>query len=202
MAGSVGVRPGAGSAAAPIAATVSGMHYELVDVEHAPRGLLRITIDRIAGQAYSTGESASITVEDCEQVTRQLQYALEVDGIDYERLEVSSPGLDRPLRHAADFVRHVGQDISLVLKTPLAGRKNFRGLLQGRDGGEGDWSLVFHDGQAEQQLNFKLEELRDARLVPVLDFKGRESGRKARRERRRTGAQDASATVDDGGKVR
>jgi ribosome maturation factor RimP len=190
--------PGVGRRAA-IEATVSGLHYELVDVEHAPRGLLRITIDRIAGQVYPSGEGMFITVDDCEQVTRQLLFALEVDGIDYERLEVSSPGLDRPLRTAGDFSRHVGQEVSLTLKLPIGSRKNFRGVLQGQDG---DWGLVFHDGKADQLLGFKLEELREARLVPVLDFKGRESGRKQRREKRRAAAVDAAAPGVDGGKVR
>ncbi len=180
-----------------IESTVAGLHYELVEIEHAARGLLRITIDRIAGQVYPTGESISVTVDDCEAVTRQLRYVLEVEGIDYERLEVSSPGLDRPLKTEGDFARHVGAEITLVLKMPLAGRKNFRGRLQGDSSG---WSLVFHDGKAEQQLNFKLEELREIRLVPVLDFKGHESGRKLRRERRRAAA--APAAADDGGKVR
>jgi len=57
-----------------------------------------------------------VTVEDCEKVTRQLQFALEVDGIEYRRLEVSSPGIDRPLRHAQDFERFVGMVIDITLE--------------------------------------------------------------------------------------
>jgi ribosome maturation factor RimP len=106
-------------------------------------------------------------------VTRQLQYALEVDGVDYARLEVSSPGLDRPLRHAADFERYAGQAIRLTLKQPLAGRKHFQGLLGHAPGAPGGWQLVFEDGNSEQVLAFALDELREARLVPVVDFKGR-----------------------------
>jgi hypothetical protein len=74
--------------------TVFGLNYDIVDIERAPRGLLRIYIDRRVGQLYPAGESDLVVVEDCELVTRQLQYSLEVDGVEYNRLEVSSPGLD------------------------------------------------------------------------------------------------------------
>lgn len=172
---------------------MTGLHYALVEVERSGRGLLRVTIDRVPGQRYPTGDGDALTVDDCEAVTRQLQYALEVDGIDYDRLEVSSPGLDRPLRTAADFERHVGAEITLALKAPLGGRKHFRGRLQPGVEGSGDWGLVFHDGKAEQLLGFALDELREARLVPVLDFKGRDSGRKARRQARQQQRQGPSA---------
>ena len=63
-----------------IAATVTGLGFELVDIERAQRGLLRVFIDRIPGRAYAlAGEF--VTVEDCEQVTRQLQYVLEVEAL-------------------------------------------------------------------------------------------------------------------------
>ncbi|MDE2613724.1 MAG: ribosome maturation factor RimP [Burkholderiales bacterium] len=153
-----------------VAATVEGLGYELVDLERAPRGLMRVTIDRRAGHAYAE-PGAAVTVGDCEQVTRQLQYALEVDGVDYARLEVSSPGLDRPLHHGADYARFVGARVRLTLREPLAGRKHFEGILGAGTGG--GWQLVFEDGKAEQVLGFTLDEVREARLVPVLDFKGR-----------------------------
>jgi ribosome maturation factor RimP len=167
-----------------VEAAVTALHYEVVEIERAARGLLRVTIDRVPGRMYPTGEGDALTVDDCEAVTRHLQYSLEVDGIDYERLEVSSPGLDRPLRTAVDFERHVGSEITLTLKAPLAGRKHFRGRLQAGSEGSGDWGVVFHDGKAEQLLGFALDEVREARLVPVLDFKGSESGRKAKRQAR------------------
>jgi len=164
--------------------TVAGLGYDLVEVERAPRGLLRVTIDRQPGRAYpvrhAVAEDGSpvldagefITVDDCETVTRQLQYALEVDGMDYQRLEVSSPGLDRPLKRVGDYARFSGQDVSLTLKLPFQGRKNWRGTLQPQDAGDG-WRLVFDEGQGEQALDFQLDEVREAHLVPVLDFKGR-----------------------------
>jgi len=79
--------------------TVTGLGFDLVDVERSAGGLLRVTIDRLPGQAYSTGPGEAVVVEDCEIVTRQLQYLLEVEAVDYARLEVSSPGLDRPLKN-------------------------------------------------------------------------------------------------------
>jgi ribosome maturation factor RimP len=156
--------------------TVQGVHYELVDIERAAHGLLRVYIDRIPGWPYALpGEF--VTVEDCELVTRQLQYALEVAGADYARLEVSSPGLDRPLRTEADYARFAGQQVSITLKLPFEGRKIFKGLL-GR-GEQGGWMLQFSTGKTEQVLGFGLDEVREARLVPVLDFKGRRGAKPA-----------------------
>lgn len=156
---------------AAVEKTVTGLGYELVDVERGARGLLRVFIDRVPGHDYASGAGEFITVDDCEQVTRQLQYVLEVEGAAYERLEVSSPGLDRPLKRESDYRRFVGSEIDLTLKMPLAGRKKFRGLLVER-AGEG-WRLEFHDGKADQALDFTLDEVREAQLVPVIDFKGR-----------------------------
>jgi len=149
--------------------TVSGLGYELVDLERSGRGLLRVFIDRLPGHPYLDG-GEFVTVEDCEAVTRQLQYVLEVEQCDYERLEVSSPGLDRPLKKPADYERFAGSEVDLTLKLPFAGRKKFRGRLSA----EGEaWRIVFNDGKADQALDFTLDEVREARLVPVVDFKGR-----------------------------
>ncbi len=174
------------------------MGYDIVDVERSTGGLLRVTIDRRSGRDYPTGASEAVTIEDCEAVTHQLQYALEVDGVAYERLEVSSPGLDRPLRKEADVARFVGEAAEVTLKAPLQGRRKFRGLLAARDGG---WRLVLDDrvgmprdsreraprragaktpagaapaaADTVATLDFEWSEVREARLVPVLDFKGR-----------------------------
>ena len=172
--------------------TVRSLGYELVELERSAGGLLRVTIDWpwAAGQAEQ-----AVTVEDCERVTRQLQYVLEVDGVDYQRLEVSSPGIDRLLRHAQDFERFEGELVDLVLKAPIgaaaagqvaANRKKFRGTLQRTD--VGGWRIVWRDEPAakpgqrvskkrepapEQALDFALDELASARLAPVVDFKGR-----------------------------
>jgi ribosome maturation factor RimP len=152
--------------------TVTGLNYELVEVERSIGGLLRVFIDRIPGQVYPTGEHEYVTVEDCEAVTRQLQYLLEVENVDYARLEVSSPGLDRPLKQAEHYARFVGEQVVITLKLPFQGRKKYQGLLQAAEAGEG-WQLHFNDGKVDQVLDFTLDEVREARLVPVVDFKGR-----------------------------
>ena len=165
--------------------TVVGMGYELIDIERAQHGLLRITIDRIPGRVYAGGEGESVTVDDCEQVTRQLQYVLEVEGVDYRRLEVSSPGLDRPLRTAAHYARFAGEQVSLMLKAPFEGRKHYQGRLEmalaparaseaaEESAPQGNWRIVFMDGKVEKALDFAMEEVRELRLVPQVDFKGR-----------------------------
>jgi len=106
--------------------TVSGLGYELVDVERAAGGLLRVTVD-LPVHPESGQPGRAITVEDCEAVTRQLQRVFEVEGVAYERLEVSSPGLDRPLKKAADYARFVGEQVEVTLKQPFRGQKRFRG---------------------------------------------------------------------------
>ena len=170
-----------------VESTVTGLGYELVDCERSPRGLLCVYIDRLPGGVYDLpGEF--ITVEDCEKVNRQLQYALEVAEIDYGRLEVSSPGMDRPLKTQAHFERFAGVEIEIALKESFEGQKNYRGVLEAVEQIEGQpapepgsWQLVFKQGEGknavEQALGFTLDEIRGARLVPVFDFKGR--GRRA-----------------------
>jgi ribosome maturation factor RimP len=193
---------------AAVERTVTGLGFDLVDVERSGGGLLRVTIDRVPGRSYPTGESEFVLVEDCEAVTRQLQYVLEVENCDYTRLEVSSPGLDRPLKlNDAEFARFAGQQAEVTLRQPFQGRKKWSGELQAREGG---WRLVLPRApvsktkakamaaagmapEAEETLDFALEELREARLVPVLDFKGR--GRPARPD---AGPQ-AGDQSDDGG---
>lgn len=158
---------------AAVEKTVTGLGYELVDCERSAAGLLRVYIDKLP-EAAAAGEL--ITVDDCERVTRQLQYVLEVENCAYQRLEVSSPGLDRPLKKAADYARFAGQEIALTLRMPFQGRKKYQGVLAAE--GEG-WRIVFNDGKVDQALDFSLEEVREARLVPVVPFKGRGSGKPA-----------------------
>lgn len=160
--------------------TVTGLGYDLVDVERLARGLLRVTIDRRPGHVYGApgapDDGEFITVDDCERVTRQLQYALEVAGVAYERLEVSSPGLDRPLKTEEHYRRFAGQAVSLTLKQPFQGRKHWTGTLEPLGAG---WRLVVSDGKTEQALDFAFDEVREARLVPVIDFKGRRKNKGA-----------------------
>ncbi len=170
---------------------VTGLGYELIEIDRSTGGLLRVTIDL----PWSPGSELFVNVEDCEKVTRQLLFALEVEEIEYKRLEVSSPGIDRPLRTEQDFERFAGEEIDVTLKAPMgaaaagqvaANRKKFRGTLERADGG--GWQITWSDetpvkpGQKVskkrepapvQALGFTLDELREARLAPVVDFKGR-----------------------------
>ncbi len=178
--------------------TVAGLGYDLVEIERSAGGLLRVTIDwpwQPSTEGVQALPEQFVTVEDCEKVTRQLQFALEVDGVDYARLEVSSPGIDRLLRGELDFVRFEGEVIDITLKAPIgaaaagqvsANRKKFRGQLARAE--SGGWQIVWSDepppkpGQKVskkrvpaplQVLGFTLDELREARLAPIVDFKGR-----------------------------
>jgi ribosome maturation factor RimP len=126
--------------------TVRGMGYELVDVELAGGGLLRVFIDVDAQRAAG---GTVIRMEDCERVSHQLSHVLTVENIDYSRLEVSSPGLDRPLKKASDFERFAGAEVSLKLRRALQGRRNFTGTLVSEDPAEGRWGLDLPDPAAE-----------------------------------------------------
>ena len=177
--------------------TVIGLGYDLVEIERTAGGLLRVTID----MPYLPGAEQFINAEDCEKVTRQLQFVLEVEGTEYARLEVSSPGIDRPLRNEKDFERFAGELIDITLKAPIgvaasagsmvsANRKKFRGSLERAEpvNGKAGWQIVWSDepppkpGQKVskkklpaplQALGFTLDEVQQARLAPVVDFKGR-----------------------------
>ena len=221
---------------------LTGLGYELVELEHGPGGLLRVYIDFDA-EAPGSGPAltappqadvgadggagavdgsvdvsagldvpaaaeaavapppadARIRIEDCERVSHQLSHVLAVEDFDYARLEVSSPGLDRPLRKPAHFERFAGCRVSVRLKRPLEGRRNFEGVLSVEEGGR--FGLAYVDeveapppapgakarrvprpGRASanarraaapvptHRLVFDLDEIDKARLVPVLKF--------------------------------
>jgi ribosome maturation factor RimP len=76
------------------------------------------------------------------------------------------------LKRAEHYTRFVGEQVVITLKLPFQGRKKYQGMLQAAEGGEG-WQLHFNDGKVDQVLDFTLDEVREARLVPVVDFKGR-----------------------------
>jgi len=141
---------------------LAGMAVELVDVERAAAGLLRVTIDRADG----------VRIEDCEAVSRQLSRVFEVENINYQRLEVGSPGVDRPLKSEADLHRFAGARVEVKLREALAGRKVFVGLLSVVE--DNGFGLDYETDQGEpQRLNFTFDEVERAKLAPVLDFKGK-----------------------------
>jgi ribosome maturation factor RimP len=181
-----------------VSQTVTGLGYVLVEIERSAGGLLRVTIDH----PWASGqEEVLVAVEDCERVTRQLQYVLEVENVDYKRLEVASPGIDRPLLNESDFERFSGEMVDLTLKVAIgadvaaqgagalsANRKKFRGLLGKSEAG--GWQIELENEAAKPLkpgakvskkrlqapatvMGFTLDELKEARLAPIVDFKGR-----------------------------
>lgn len=168
--------------------TVGGLGYRLVDVERLGGGLLRVSLDSERG----------VGLDDCERVSRQLSHLLAVEQVDYQRLEVSSPGLDRRLRKVEDFARFVGKEINVHLYAPSAaagGRKRLRGRLLQLLGGAGEERLQLQmmpdeaeaGGAAKRDrrsqkhrtpmevsaavVEVMLADIDKARLVPELDFR-------------------------------
>jgi ribosome maturation factor RimP len=100
-------------------------------------------------------------VKDCELVSHQLTRLFAVEGVNYGRLEVSSPGLDRPIKKEADFIRFRGQKAQLKLRIPLAGRKNFIGILGSLENG------VLQLNVDDKQVLIELSNLDKVHLVPT-----------------------------------
>lgn len=131
--------------------TLSGLGYELVDFEWSGQGkLLRLFIDKPDG----------IVVEDCVLVSDHLTKLFAVEAVDYERLEVSSPGLDRPLKKAQDFERFAGEEARVKMRVPINGQRNFIGILR-----------CVKDGMLEMDVDgalvtLNLANLEKARLIP------------------------------------
>ena len=133
--------------------TLKGMGYELVEVEQlAHNKLLRIFVDKEGG----------ISIDDCVTISNHLSRLFAVENIDYGRLEVSSPGLDRPLRKEADFLRFIGETAKLKLRIPLQGQRNFVGVL--REVNNGIIKLEVEG----KLLDLELSNVGKARLVPKL----------------------------------
>lgn len=132
---------------------LEGLGYDLVDFERSGKGkLLRVYIDRSGG----------INVDDCATVSNHLSRVLPVEGIDYDRLEISSPGLDRLLRKERDFVRFAGHKVRVKLRLPVEGQRNFVGVLREIRAGRVEIEV---DGKV---VPIELSNLDKARLVPAL----------------------------------
>ena len=147
--------------------TVQGLGYEFVDFERLPRGLMRITIDSQA--------EGGVGVDDCEAVSNQITALFTVEGIDYERLEVASPGVERPLKRASEWARFVGRPAHVELYEPMkaegfpeAGRRKLDGIILGIEGEPGN-----------EVISFSFEELDIAR-TPSQAAKSRQSGKAAK----------------------
>jgi len=150
---------------AVIEQTVTGLGYELVDFETSPRArLLRVFIDRLPAPVEAETPAneiiSGITVEDCSAVSHQLTRVFAVENIDYDRLEVSSPGMDRPLKKLADYARFVGHEVQMKLRIPEGAQRNFSGVILGL---VEDRLRLKTD---EVVREFSLENIEKARLVP------------------------------------
>lgn len=131
--------------------TLAGLGYELVDMERSGKGrMMRVFIDKPGG----------INLDDCAKVSNHLGRVLTVENVDYERLEVSSPGLDRPLKQERDFARFAGQKARVKLRVPLEGQRNFVGVLRQTQAGKVEMEV---EGKT---VMFELVNLDRARLVP------------------------------------
>jgi ribosome maturation factor RimP len=177
--------------------TVEGLGYELVDVEWAGGGVLRVFIDNPKAVMLEDGSTTGgITVDDCARVSDQLSRVFAVENVNYERLEISSPGLDRPLKKPADFARFEGFEVFVKLRLSPSGqargRKQFQGILQKVGAGD-DVAVVATDKSAtparfglvmegsegaSELLQFSFDEVEKARLVPRIDFKSNAGGKK------------------------
>jgi ribosome maturation factor RimP len=133
---------------------VTGLGYELVDFETSPKGrLLRVFVDKPA-------EQGNVNIDDCSTVSNHLTRLFAVENVDYDRLEVSSPGLDRPLKKPADWLRFAGQDAQLKLRVPVGNQRNFVGQIVGLNG---DRVVVKVEGEDRE---FSVDGIDKARLMP------------------------------------
>lgn len=130
--------------------TLPGLGYELVDFELARGGGMRVFIDCPAG----------ITLDDCVSVSNHLTRLFSVENVDYERLEVSSPGLDRPLKKEADYIRFTGERVKIKTRVLVGQRKNFAGVLIGLVDGNVDIDI---DGE---RVSIPFASIDKARLDP------------------------------------
>jgi ribosome maturation factor RimP len=131
---------------------LAGLGYELVWLERAGRGLLRIFIDKPGG----------VTIDDCVTVSNHLTHLFTVENIDYDRLEVSSPGLDRPLVRPQDYVRFAGEQVTLKLRVPIDNRRKLGGQLVGL---ENDAVKLIVDGR---EMSVDMRNVEVVRLKPMV----------------------------------
>jgi ribosome maturation factor RimP len=140
--------------------TLSAMGFDLVDLEMSPKGrTIRVFMDTPAES------DVNVTVDDCERVSNQLSHLFMVEGMDYDRLEVSSPGLDRPLKKLADFARFAGQEAQLTLRAPIGDSRKMKVLLRGVD----ENRVLAERG--DEPLTIEFSQIERARLVPKIEWR-------------------------------
>ena len=136
--------------------TLSGLGFDLVDFQRERHGrMLRIFIDSTRG----------VNVDDCAAVSEHLSKLFTVEGVDFDRLEISSPGLDRPLKKLQDFMRFIGEKVQVKLKSAIDGQRNFVGILKKVSEREIELDI---DGVV---LPVNFDNLGQARLVPNITWR-------------------------------
>jgi ribosome maturation factor RimP len=136
--------------------TVPALGYELVDWDMSARSrLIRVFIDKPDG----------VDVEDCARVSNHLTRLFAVEDIEFERLEISSPGLDRPVKRLGDYARFAGREAQLTLSAPVDGARRIKGILRGTAGED---VLV---ETAAGVKSFPFGTIAQARLVPAIDWR-------------------------------
>ncbi|UOF94017.1 MAG: ribosome maturation factor RimP [Bordetella sp.] len=159
-----------------ISEALYGTGINVVNVEYAISGLLQVTIDRIGG----------VTIEDCEKINRQLSRVLQVENIDFKSFEVTSPGIDRPLRNTSDFLNALGRRIKISLNQAIDGKKEFSGIIQRMDNfSYNESGQVCENTKPKfclhitgkkgsiQIMEFTIDKIDHAKLDPILNFKGK-----------------------------
>ena len=153
-----------------LAMTLPPMGYELVDWEMSRGRMVRVFIDKPgleteAGSEVAKAGVGGITVDDCAKVSNHLTRLFVVENIDYERLEVSSPGMDRPLTKLADYVRFSGEEAQVHLHELTDGVRRIKGILRGT---EGD-SVLVETETGVRTIPFAV--IDRGRLVPKIEWR-------------------------------
>lgn len=130
--------------------TIPGLGYELVDMEITPAKIIRVFIDKEGG----------VTIEDCEAVSNHITKLFFVEEIDFNRLEVSSPGLERPVKKLEDFARFSGKLAKVKTRELINEQKSFQGIILGVDG-----TKVKLQTENEQILEIEFENISRSRLI-------------------------------------
>src|SRR5712671_4511135 len=155
-----------------------GLGYRLVRVKIS--GTVSLTVQIMAERA-----DGSMTIEDCEAASRALSPVFDVeDPIEREyRLEVSSPGIDRPLVRRSDFVRHAGHEVKIEMEVALDGRKRFRGILLGVEGDAARLRRKDAPEGEDAEVLLPMTDMAEARMV-LTDALIRESLRRGKSQAR------------------
>jgi ribosome maturation factor RimP len=151
--------------AALLGPTVTSLGLELLGAEYLPSpggAMLRLYIDVPADAAGADGEPRAVTIEDCEAVSREVSAQLDVEDpiSSHYTLEVSSPGIDRPLFGAAQFARFAGESAKVALRLPQDGRRRLQGRIARIEGENITFDV---DGN---EFVVRADNIEKARLVP------------------------------------